>query len=455
MDRRVLRERMRRKQRQIRRRKIIKLVTYVVAMVLAVIFVIRGVIFPIVSRVGGKSTGKSQSVQADAGDGAASNADSNSTDALRQPLKGQSDVTKVSSLTPGWHEDSSGRWYQNADGTYYTNGFAEIDGVKYAFDSNGYMQTGWVTKGVNDYYFNEDGSYNAEKKRPLIALTFDDGPGQYTDKLLDCLEENNAHATFFMLGQLVGQYPDEVKRMVELGCEIGNHSWDHQDMLNLSIDDVIKEFGDTDQALIDACGQESTVIRPPYGDCNDEIISAVGKPFILWSIDSLDWKYLDADLDYNGIMNDSNLGDGAVILMHDIHGPSVDAALRLIPDLIAQGYKLVTVSEMAAAKNVTLQPAKYAEFWQSALDAGYVPGYNGNGSSEDSSTDGTSDGSSDDSSNGDESDFSDGSGDGSDGSESDGYTATAVKVTDTQTAVRIAKGILAATQANNGENKRL
>ena len=184
MDRRVLRERMRRKQRQIRRRKIIKLVTYVVAMVLAVIFVIRGVIFPIVSRVGGKSTGKSQSVQADAGDGAASNADSNSTDALRQPLKGQSDVTKVSSLTPGWHEDSSGRWYQNADGTYYTNGFAEIDGVKYAFDSNGYMQTGWVTKGVNDYYFNEDGSYNAEKKRPLIALTFDDGPGQYTDCLL-------------------------------------------------------------------------------------------------------------------------------------------------------------------------------------------------------------------------------------------------------------------------------
>ena len=433
MDRRVLRERMRRKQRQIRRRKIIKLVTYVVAMVLAVIFVIRGVIFPIVSRVGGKSTGKSQSVQADAGDGAASNADSNSTDALRQPLKGQSDVTKVSSLTPGWHEDSSGRWYQNADGTYYTNGFAEIDGVKYAFDSNGYMQTGWVTKGVNDYYFNEDGSYNAEKKRPLIALTFDDGPGQYTDKLLDCLEENNAHATFFMLGQLVGQYPDEVKRMVELGCEIGNHSWDHQDMLNLSIEDVVKEFGDTDQALIDACGQDSTVIRPPYGDCNDEIISAVGKPFILWSIDSLDWKYLDADLDYNGIMNDSNLGDGAVILMHDIHGPSVDAALRLIPDLVAQGYKLVTVSEMAAAKNVTLQPAKYAEFWQSALDAGYVPGYNGNGSSEDSSTDGTSDGSSDDSSNGDESDFSDGSGD----------------------AVRIAKGILAATQANNGENKRL
>ena len=197
MDRRVLRERMRRKQRQIRRRKIIKLVTYVVAMVLAVIFVIRGVIFPIVSRIGGKSTGSSQQVQADAEGEDTSDSGTDSTEAQRQPLKGQSDVTKVASLTPGWHEDDNGRWYQNADGTYYTNGFAEIDGVEYAFDSNGYMQTGWVTKGVNDYYFNDDGSYNPEKKRPLIALTFDDGPGQYTDKLLDCLEENNAHATFY------------------------------------------------------------------------------------------------------------------------------------------------------------------------------------------------------------------------------------------------------------------
>ena len=415
MDRRVLRERMRRKQRQIRRRKIIKLVTYVVAMLLAVIFVIRGVIFPIINRVGGKSTGKSQSVQADDGTGSSGSDASASTEAVRQPLKGQSDVTKVASLTTGWHEDDNGRWYQNADGTYYADGFAEIDGVKYAFNSNGYMQTGWVTKGANDYYFNVDGSYNSEKKRPLIALTFDDGPGQYTDKLLDCLEENNAQATFFMLGQLVDQYPETVKRMVELGCEIGNHSWDHQNMLDLSLDGVVKEFGDTDQALIDACGQESTVIRPPYGNYTDDIIAAVGKPFILWSIDSLDWKYMDADLDYNGIMNDSNLGDGAVILMHDIHKPSVDAALRLIPALVDQGYKLVTVSEMAAAKNVTLKPAKYAEFWQSALDAGYVPGYNGSGSSDSDSSEDSSDESNDSESDGDT--------DGNDGDTDDGSSS--------------------------------
>ena len=405
MDKRVLRERMRRKQRQIRRRKIIKLVTYIVAIVLAVIFVVRGVIFPIVNRITGKSTGESQQVQAES-----ENADP--TAAVRQPLKGADDASKITSLTPGWHEDENGRWYQNADGTYYTSGFAQIDGETYAFNDNGYMQTGWVTKGSNDYYFNEDGSYNEEKKRPLIALTFDDGPGQYTDKLLNCLEENNAHATFFMLGQNVENYQDEVKRMLEIGCELGNHSWDHSNMFNLSIDDVVANFKKADQALIDACGQESSVVRAPYGNANDEIMAAVGKPFFMWSIDSRDWDLMDADADYNAIMNDDGLQDGAVILMHDIHEPSVEAAIRLIPDLIAQGYKLVTVSEMAEAKNVTLLPARYAEFWQSALDKGLVPGYAGNSSSDDTSTDGTTDGSAEDGSG---DGMTDSTGDNSDG----------------------------------------
>lgn len=402
---------MRKKQRQIRRRKIIKLVTYVVAMVLAVIFVIRGVIFPIVSRIGGKSTGESQQVQADAEQTA------DPTAAQRQPLKGQSDLTKVSTLTPGWHEDDNGRWYQNADGTYYTGGFAEIDGVTYAFDDNGYMQTGWVTKGSQDYYFNDDGSYNASEKRPMIALTFDDGPGEYTSELLDCLEENNAHATFFMLGQNVELYPDDVKRMLKLGCEIGNHSWDHKNMFELDIDSVVKQFNDADQALIDACGQASTVVRAPYGNANEEIMNAVGKPFFMWSLDSLDWSYKDVDLDYKSIMEDnaSVLKDGTIILMHDIHEPSVKAAERIIPELINMGFKLVTVSEMAEAKNVTLQVASYNNFWQDILDQGLVPGYAGNSTSDADTSDSTE---SDDSSGGENTeDSGDGSEDGSDGSD--------------------------------------
>ena len=408
MDRRAMRERMRRKQRQIRRRKIMKLVTYAVAAVLAVIFVVRGIILPIAHRVGGGNGGETQEVQAEP-----VAADPNA--AVRQPLKGQGDVAKVSSLTPGWHEDENGRWYQNADGTYYAGGFQEIEGVVYSFDENGYMQTGWVSKGVEDYYFNEDGSYNAEKKRPMLAITLDDGPGQYTDTLLDCLEEYGAHATFFMLGQNVESYPDTVKRMVELGCEIGNHSWDHENMYNLSLDGVAQEFSQTDNALIEACGQAATVARAPYGNWSQDIIDTVGKPFFMWSLDSRDWDYKDVDKDYNEVMN-GDLTDGTIILMHDIHEPSVQALLRIIPELIEKGYKLVTVSELAEAKGVTLQNASYSDFWQSSLDNGLVAGYNGGGNSSSAeNTDGDSDGF-EGSSDGDAGEFSS---DGGDGSEDD------------------------------------
>ena len=371
-------------------------------------------------------------------DTAASDTDSadSGTDATVMPVKGSAAGERLSVMTPGWHEDSTGKWYQNPDGTYYVNGFADIDGTTYSFDKKGYMQTGWVEKGVKDYYFNEDGSYDPSKKRPMIALTFDDGPGEYTETLLDTVEKYNIHVTFFMLGQNVEGRESTIQRMVKLGCEIGNHTWDHpeQTLPNMDLDSVMQEFQKTDDALVKACGQASTVCRAPYGAITDEQMSAVGKPFFMWSTDSLDWKLMDADADYNQIMNDSSLGDGSIILMHDIHEPSVKCATeKLIPALIDQGYKLVTVSELAEAKDVTLQSASYSDFWDSSLQAGRVAGYAGNSSdSEDSSEDGSdgsdssdgsdvSDGSSDEgdySDGSDESDYSDGSSD--DGSYDDG-----------------------------------
>ena len=118
----------------------------------------------------------------------------------------------------------------------------------------------------------------------MLALTYDDGPGEYTQQLLDCLEENNAHATFFMLGQNVEAFPEAPKRMLEIGCEVGTHSWDHENLYNLSMEQVAKEFTDTDNALIKACGQAATVARAPYGNWSQDIIDTVGKPFLcgLW-----------------------------------------------------------------------------------------------------------------------------------------------------------------------------
>ena len=349
-----------------------KRITCVVAAILLLVFVVRGVILPIVNHAGGGSNKDAETVNVQANtagvstdsstkdgtastDTAASDTDSadSGTDATVMPVKGSAAGERLSVMTPGWHEDSTGKWYQNPDGTYYVNGFADIDGTTYSFDKKGYMQTGWVEKGVKDYYFNEDGSYDPSKKRPMIALTFDDGPGEYTETLLDTVEKYNIHVTFFMLGQNVEGRESTIQRMVKLGCEIGNHTWDHpeQTLPNMDLDSVMQEFQKTDDALVKACGQASTVCRAPYGAITDEQMSAVGKPFFMWSTDSLDWKLMDADADYNQIMNDSSLGDGSIILMHDIHEPSVKCATeKLIPALIDQGYKLVTVSELAEAR---------------------------------------------------------------------------------------------------------
>lgn len=368
MDKRVMRERMRRKQRQLRMRRYMRLGTYAVVAIVGVIFVIRGIILPITNSVRGKKTGENVTeVQAQA-----PMADPDS--AFRQPIKGQGDLGKVTQMTPGWHDDETGRWYRNADGTFYTSGFQEIDGVTYCFDDHGYIETGWVTRGVQDYYFNEDGSYNPDKKRPMLALTYDDGPGQYTETLLECLKENNAHATFFMVGQNVDAFSDIPSKVLEAGCEIGSHSWDHSQLTTLTLDDAVSQFTRTDDALIAACGQAATVARAPYGSWSQDIIDAVGKPFFMWSLDSLDWSYMNVEQDYNEIMN-GDLSDGSIILMHDIHEPSVQTSLKIIPELVEKGYKLVTVSEMAAAKGVTLQNASYSDFWSSSLSRGEVAGY--------------------------------------------------------------------------------
>lgn len=410
---------------------------YVVAVILVLIFVIRGIILPVINRAGGGNTEKPQQVQAET-DSTTTDSSSDSTDtgdtstetnaAIRQPVKGQSDLTKAAQLTAGWHDDENGKWYQNADGTYFAGGMQEIDGSTYYFDDNGYIKTGWVEVGFDDYYFNDDGTYDPSQHKTRIAFTFDDGPGEYTDELLDCLEENNAHATFFMLGQNVGSWESTVQRMADIGCEIGSHSWDHPNLYDLSMDSVAKEFSDTDAALEKACGQKASVARAPYGNWSDDIISTVGKPFFTWSLDSMDWSYLDVNKDYDAVMN-GDLTDGSIILMHDIHEPSVQAAIKMIPELVQKGYKLMTVSELAAAKGVTLQGANYSDFWDSSLQKGIVAGYSGNttDTSGDESTDGTdtsndgstdtSDGSSDDGSADDES-SDDGSYD--DGSSDDG-----------------------------------
>ena len=193
-----------------------------------------------------------------------------------------------------------------------------------------------------------------------IAITFDDGPGERTHELLDMLEKYDAHATFFMQGIHVSEYADDVERMKEIGCEIGNHSYDHPQLTG-EADGGASQVAKTNELLKQACGQPATVLIPPYGAVNDQVKAAVGMPMILWNIDTLDWKTKDTQSTIDCVLNTAD--DGDIVLMHDIHSSTVDAALQLIPKLIENGYQLVTVSEMAEARDIILENGKvYTDF---------------------------------------------------------------------------------------------
>ena len=183
---------------------------------------------------------------------------------------------------------------------------------------------------------------------PMLAITFDDGPGKYTDEILDCLEKYGARATFFVQGKNVAGYSSVVKRAVEIGCEIGNHTWDHKSLTTLSSGQISSEISNTNNAVYRAAGVYPSIYRPPYGAYNNSVLSSVAMPAILWSVDTLDWKTRDADKTFASVRNGA--ADGAIILMHDIHAPTAKAAVRIIPYLLKQGYQLVTVSELIEAK---------------------------------------------------------------------------------------------------------
>ena len=257
-------------------------------------------------------------------------------------------------------------YYFDADGNKVT-GWQSIDGKEYYFDSKGIAATGELKLGLEKCKFSESGELLSKEKteidpgKPMVALTFDDGPGPRTSEILDQLKKYNAHATFFMLGKNVKSYPDVIKQMLKDGNELGNHSYDHQQLTKIDAEAIAKEVNDTNENIKNICGSPATVLRPPYGAINDTVKSSVGMPMILWNVDTLDWKTRNTQSIIDEVMR--NLKDGDIILMHDIHTQTVDAALQLIPKLEEEGYQLVTVSEMAAAKNKTLENGTaYSDF---------------------------------------------------------------------------------------------
>ena len=272
---------------------------------------------------------------------------------------------KEGAMQTGWKKGEKATYFFEEDGKMKTGWYEEKD-ARYYFNDDGKMQVGDLLIGTKKYTFDEKGVLASEKieidpDKPMVALTFDDGPGERTDELLDFLDSHGSRATFFMLGKKVGKYEDVVKKMYALGNELGNHSWDHADLADLDEEGVQQEIGDTIDAVENVTGHRPSVMRPPYGSINATVRGNAGAPLIMWSIDTLDWKTRDAQMTFDTVMG--SVKDGDIILIHDIHSPSVDAAEMLIPALLDKGYQLVTVSEMAEIKGIDLNNGeKYFNF---------------------------------------------------------------------------------------------
>jgi peptidoglycan hydrolase-like protein with peptidoglycan-binding domain len=196
-------------------------------------------------------------------------------------------------------------------------------------------------------------------RKRMIALTFDDGPRHLTNRLLDILERYETRATFFFLGYIIEAGRDIVARAANLGNEIAVHAWEHHNLMLLSDEEIAESIKSTGAAIESIVGFSPPIFRPPFGAINDNVRNVAGKlgySMVLWTLDTMDWHHLDADIIYDIIMD--NVSDGENILLHEIHRTTVDAMERVIPSLIAEGFELVTVSELLAHKHGILEPGR-------------------------------------------------------------------------------------------------
>lgn len=207
-----------------------------------------------------------------------------------------------------------------------------------------------------DYYVT---NRTLDPNKPMVALTFDDGPDpKRTVKLLQILRENNAVASFFDIGELMEKYPEIVKQEIAAGCDVGGHTYSHVNLNSLSTAEVKEEMRKVENAYKNATGSSIKYIRPTYGNANKSVRACINHPIINWSVDSRDWESRNADKVIATIRETKNL-DGKIILMHVIYDSTIEAMEKFIPQLIEEGYQLVTISEMAEYKGYeTLENGK-------------------------------------------------------------------------------------------------
>lgn len=203
-----------------------------------------------------------------------------------------------------------------------------------------------------EYQIENGYNYSADKK--TVALTFDDGPSsKYNAQFLDVLARNKAHATFFMVGTMMNNCQKCVLDTYNSGNEVGSHTYNHMNIKKNNALDVNDNLKQVDDLFYKITNDHIKYVRPPYGSYSKENLENINNPLILWNIDTEDWSHHDVDYIVNSVME--NVQDGSIILMHELYETSLQALEVLLPRLYAEGYQVVSVSELANMKGKTLE----------------------------------------------------------------------------------------------------
>lgn len=178
-----------------------------------------------------------------------------------------------------------------------------------------------------------------------IALTFDDGPHPcFTEQLLDGLKERGVKATFFVTGEHAELHPEVIERMENEGHLIGNHTYSHMQLRSGNREEFREELIKTNEVISEITGEDVLYVRPPYGSWDKSFEEELNMFPVLWTIDPLDW----CSKSVSGITSKvvSKAEENDIILMHDYYETSVTAALKVVDELLEEGYTFVTVDEI-------------------------------------------------------------------------------------------------------------
>ena len=196
-----------------------------------------------------------------------------------------------------------------------------------------------------------------EIKKKYVALTFDDGPSRFTKEIIDLLKKYEYNATFFVLGNKLNvDYTDILKESINNGNEIGIHGFSHKSFTRLKTEALEEEITKSKKYVYNLTEYMPNLVRPPYGNINNNIRNLNLGPYILWNNDTLDWKLRDTKKIYERLIN--SIEENNIILMHDTYLTTYKALELILPYLKENNYEVVTVSTLFFKNGKTLENNK-------------------------------------------------------------------------------------------------